>query len=93
MSIPYFNITQLSNLMSKGVEREENNEHLSHSLEMENRFQSSIQMDTNYELPRTLHFIWAGRPIKEKYVDSINLFSQDNPNYEVIIMSYELLFG
>ena len=83
MSIPYFNISQLSDLMRKGVEREEDNEHLSHSLE--NRFQSSIQMDTNYQLPRTLHFIWAGTPIKEEYVDSINLFAQDNPNYEVIL--------
>ena len=82
-SIPYFNITQLSDLMRKGVEREEHNEHLSHSLE--NRFQSSIQMDTNYQLPKILNFIWAGTAIKEKYVDSINLFARDNPNYEVIL--------
>ena len=79
--IPFSNITAMLNMMRTGILREENLYGLSHSLE--NRFQLGILPETSYDLPRILHFIWVGQPIKPKYVNSINRFSSHNPNYKV----------
>ena len=80
---PYSNITDaaMHDLLRSGILHEENMYGFSHSLE--NRFNLTIQQETTYQLPRILHFIWVDGPIKQKYVNSINLFSIHNPTYKV----------
>ena len=83
MSVPYSNIADpaMHAMLRTGILREEDLFNFSHSLE--NRFQLGIQQESTYKLPRILHFIWVGAPIKPNYVDSINLFAIHNPNYKV----------
>ena len=83
VSFPYSNITDaaMHDLLRTGILHEENTYGFSHSLD--NRFNLPVQQETTYELPRILHFIWVDGPIKQKYVNSINLFSIHNPNYKV----------
>ena len=81
MSIPYSNITNLYTIMKSGIVREEGYSNVSHSLE--NRFKSIIHPETTWKLPKTLHFIWVGSLIREKYVSAVNLFARHNPNFKV----------
>ena len=83
LSVPYSNITDpaMHGMLRTGILREENLFNFSHSLE--NRFNLGIQQESTYKLPRILHFIWVGAPIKPNYVNSINLFALHNPNYKV----------
>ena len=67
--VPYSNITMLSKEMQKGS--------------LKKSFNSTVHQETMWEIPKTLHFIWVGPVIREKYVASINFFSQQNPNYKV----------
>ena len=69
MSIPFSNISVLYGEMTKGS--------------LKKRFNSSFHLETSWTLPNTLHFIWVGPLIREKYVDSINNFSLHNPIYKV----------
>ena len=36
----------------------------------------------NYNVPKTIHFIWTGKPIEEKYIKNIQTFVM-NQDYEV----------
>ena len=69
MSIPFSNISELYEEMTKGS--------------LKKRFNSSFNSETTWTIPNTLHFIWVGPLIREKYVDSINNFSLQNPKYKV----------
>lgn len=83
--IPYSSLSDIRQYiyLKNGVEGQEHKYNISHSLQ--NRFQFPIQPEATWTLPSLLHFIWVGPVIREKYVDSINLFSTHNPNYKVIL--------
>ena len=81
MSIPYSNITTHYQMLKNGIVREEGYSGVSHSLE--NRFNATIHPETTWKLPKTLHFIWVGSLIREKYIKAVNLFAKHNPNYKV----------
>ena len=78
--VPYSNITKLSENMQRGSLKTRFN---STSRKEILRFNSSGYPETVWKIPKILHFIWVGPLIKEKYVATINNFSQDNPNYKV----------
>ena len=80
-SVPFYNITQLYDTMKIGIYKEEDSTNLNHSLE--NRFQSRILQEKTWSLPKTLHFIWLGNLIKDKYVNNVNLFAEHNSDYKV----------
>ena len=35
------------------------------------------------ELPNILHFIWIGSKIPDKYIENINTYIENNPNYQI----------
>ena len=45
-------------------------------------FSNGLTPDGSYDLPKTIHFIWIGKPIEEKYIRNIQTFVM-NKDYEV----------
>ena len=46
-------------------------------------FSAEMKPEINWDLPRNLHFIWVGRPIPQKYIDTVNSWAIGNPNFQV----------
>ena len=40
---------------------------------------------TRENIPKIIHFIWVGSQLPEKYIDNINTYIDNNPNYEIWI--------
>ena len=38
--------------------------------------------EDSFNLPKTIHFVWTGKPIEEKYIKNIQTFLM-NKDYEV----------
>ena len=45
-------------------------------------FANKSNSDGSYNLPKTIHFVWTGKPIEEKYIKNIQTFGM-NKDYEV----------
>ena len=45
-------------------------------------FANGLPPDGSYDLPKTIHFIWIGKPIEEKYIRNIQTFVI-NKDYKV----------
>lgn len=41
------------------------------------------------EVPKIIHFVWLGSPLKEKYAHNINLFAGKNPQHQIMLWHYE----
>ena len=78
--VPHSNITELRKKMHKGSLYRIFNSSTRPEVV---RFNPTVHSESVWEIPKILHFIWVGPLIKEKYVTSINLFAQHNPNYKV----------
>jgi len=70
-SVPFSNISVLYSEMKKKV--------------FDKQFLSAKKYNNEFTIPKKLHFIWIGQNILEKYVEHINKFAVDNPNYQVIL--------
>ena len=46
-------------------------------------FTAKIEPEISWKLERNLHFIWVGRPIPQKYIDTINYWFSRNKNLQV----------
>ena len=55
-------------------------------LSMNVQYKSEKTNETNYELPKKIHFIWIGSKIKSEYVKNIEGYVERNPEYEVLIL-------
>ena len=47
------------------------------------QFANKSSSDGSYNLPKTIHFVWTGKPIEEKYIKNIQTFVI-NKDYEVL---------
>ena len=63
------NITKLYSEMMKG----------SMPLDLE----YDIIKEDSWKIPKSLHFLWIGRPMPQKYIRNIERFSKHNPTYQV----------
>ncbi|HEX2945443.1 MAG TPA: glycosyltransferase [Clostridia bacterium] len=48
-------------------------------------FPECIDKETEYHLPKMVHFVWIISAISKQYLDLVNLFSQVNPAYEIYL--------
>ena len=87
--VPHSNITELSMAMQKGSLKRSFNSTVRPEIV---KFNSTASPEILWEIPKILHFIWVGPLIKEKYVNTINFFSQQNPNYKVWFLFLYMLF-
>ena len=47
-------------------------------------FANISSSEDSYNLPKTIHFVWTGKPIEEKYITNIQTFLI-NTDYEVCL--------
>ena len=45
-------------------------------------FANILSLEASYNIPKTIHFVWIGKPIEEKYIKNIQTLLM-NRDYEV----------
>ena len=49
-------------------------------------FANKSSVEGSYTVPKTIHFVWTGKPILQKYIENIQTFAI-NKDYEVFRMN------
>ena len=52
----------------------------------DHHFANKSSVEGSYTVPKTVHFIWTGKPIPQKYIKNIQTFAM-NKDYEVFRMN------
>jgi len=51
-------------------------------------FANKSSVEESYTVPKTIHFVWTGKPILQKYIENIQTFAI-NKDYEIILWTDE----
>jgi len=54
----------------------------------DHHFANKSSVEGSYTVPKTVHFIWTGKPIPQKYIKNIQTFAM-NKDYEIILWTDE----